>query len=708
MSEKSLFDLPLPEAIRTSSHRLGRNFLAQCLLRSCFYRRAVGFFSSSVFRVASDEWIRFFRKAGKAHFVISPHLSQRDIRALREAVYERPAYSKGFLLDDYDRSNANHTIVEGDFLRGLVATDRVEVRVALRTGRQPTEIYHEKIGIFSDHEGRVLAFSGSANESWSAYVGNFERIDIFRESKERHRALAVERHFDDLWNNSTDGVEVIRLYEALRQNVLLESTETSVRRRDVLVDEKQDAVGRSDKRHPEVLLPASGIRPYEHQRIAIRAWAKAGGHGVLEMATGSGKTITALTLASRLYDTLGPPFAILVIVPLIQLVDQWRSVSKLYGLNPIRCAEQRQSWYQALASGIDNVNNGNRPVLSLVGTIATVQSESFQRLISGIRANFLVVADEMHNYGATASFSALPDNATARLGLSATPDRPYDEDGNARLRTYFGKTVFAYGLSDALRDRILTPYRYFPCIVGLEEDETDTYVELTEKILRFSRDDSEEDSKNEFLKRLLIRRARLIATARGKLPRLRDLLCERTSEGHILVYCGDGSAERSGDRTLVRQIDDVVSLIGNDLGMRCARYTAETSSRHRQDLLEQFAHGEIQVLVAIRCLDEGVDVPPTRTAIMLASATNPRQFVQRRGRVLRLYEGKTRAEIFDLFVTFPESIYTQTHPLYGMARRLVQRQLSRVREFATLAENGPSARNELLALREHFNLLSEG
>ena len=176
---------------------------------------------------------------------------------------------------------------------------------------------------------------------------------------------------------------------------------------------------------------------------------------------------------------------------------------------------------------------------------------------------------------------------------------------------------------------------------------------MTESILRFSGDDSEEDSKNELLKRLLIRRARLIATARGKLPHLRDLLSQRTFEGHILFTAATVRLKGPEDRTLVRQIDDVVSLIGNDLGMRCARYTAETSAKHRQDLLEQFAHGEIQVLVAIRCLDEGVDVPATRTAFMLASSTNPRQFVQRRGRLLRLYEGKTRAEIFDLFVTFP-------------------------------------------------------
>ena len=704
MTEGSLSELPFPESTRTSSHRLGKDFLAQCLLRSSFYRRAVGFFSSSIFRVARDEWVQFFHSSGKARFVISPHLSRHDIKALREAIYERPKHSKDFCLDDYGTTQA---ITDRHFLRGLIATDRIEVRVALRAGRQAGEIYHEKIGVFSDHEGRILSFSGSANESWSAYNGNFERIDIFRESEDRRRALAIERHFEDLWNNNTEGIEVLHLHEALKQDNLLEQSDVSIQEGDGLRVEGQSLLDQYSERYPEVLVPASGIELREHQRAAIRAWAKAGGHGVLEMATGSGKTITALALASQLYDSLGPPFAILVIAPFLHLVDQWRTVAKLYGLDPIRCAERKEQWYQSLASGIDNVNNGNRPILSFVGTIATVQSEAFQRLISGIRTNFVVVADEVHNYGATASFSALPDNAVGRVGLSATPDRPYDDAGNARLRSYFGETVFTYSLSDALRDRILTPYRYFPVVVELEEDETERYEDLTEKILRFSPEDLEEEFKNDILKRLLIRRARLVATARSKIPRLRDLLARRTSETHMLVYCGDGSVEGPEDGTILRQIDAVVSLIGNDLGMRCARYTAETPAARRQDLMEQFAAGEIQVLVAIRCLDEGVDVPATRTAFMLASSTNPRQFIQRRGRLLRLYEGKRRAEIFDLFATFPESIYTRTHPSYRMARGLVQKQLLRVQEFADLAENGPSARNELLDLREHFNLLSE-
>ena len=671
----------------------------------------MGFFSSSVFCVAGDEWIRFFRGGGRACFIISPRLSRRDIRALREAIYKRSVHSKAFSLETYDGGSRKQTIEGEHFLRGLVATDRVEVCVALRTSqRHPIEIYHEKIGVFSDQEGNLVAFSGSVNESWAAYVANFERIDIFLKSvpEDRRRALAVERHFEDLWSNNTDGVEVLPLHEALRQDVLLERAEVSSKRGVEFVNKNEGKADRNRERYPEVLVPASGIAPRDYQRQAIRAWAKAGGQGVLEMATGSGKTITALTLASKLYDSLGPPIVILIIVPLIHLVDQWRRVAKHYGLDPIRCAEKREQWYQAVATAVHNVNNGTRPVLSIVGTISTVQSEAFQQLVSKIRTHFLVVADEMHNYGAAESFAALPNNAAARVGLSATPDRPYDHAGNERSRTYFGDTVFTYGLREAIDNHILTPYLYFPTVVELDEGEIDRYADLTEKIRRFFGDDPEKDFPNEVKKRLLIQRARVIATARAKLLRLRDLLSQRVSESHILVYCGDGSLEGKEDRTLVRQIDETIAIIGKDLGMRCARYTAETSAMRRQNLLEQFANGELQVLVAIRCLDEGVDIPATRTAFMLASSTNPRQFVQRRGRLLRLHEGKNRAEIFDFFATFPKSIYTQDHPLFHMARSLVQKQLSRVLEFANLATNGPSARNELLGLRKHFNLLSKG
>ena len=259
-----------------------------------------------------------------------------------------------------------------------------------------------------------------------------------------------------------------------------------------------------------------------------------------------------------------------------------------------------------------------------------------------------------------------------------------------------------------MADGVLTHYRYYPTVVDLDNSEIELYTELTERIMRSVGPEEESEVLSDAVKMLLIKRARLVATARDKLPRLRALLAARRSDTHILVYCGDGSVEGQEDGTVIRQIDEAVKLIGSDVGMRCARYTADTSPQRRQDLLEQFAGGEIQVLVAIRCLDEGIDIPAARTALILASSANPRQSVQRRGRLLRLDEGKSRADIFDFFVTFPRSSYSEIHPSFQIARRLIRRQLLRVSEFASLADNGPSARNELLELRSHFGLLSEG
>jgi DNA phosphorothioation system restriction enzyme len=457
---------------------------------------------------------------------------------------------------------------------------------------------------------------------------------------------------------------------------------------------------------PEVLVPPADITLFAHQSEAIRSWAKAGGRGVLEMATGSGKTITGLSLASRLYDDTGAGLAILIVAPLIHLVDQWREVARLFGLDPIRCAESRQKWQDELSAAIYTSNRGRRPVLSIAATAATLAGPSMQALLAGIRRPLLIIADEMHNYGADNALRSLPANATYRLGLSATPDRWMDESGTHALKDYFGPVVFRYGLSDAIRAEVLTRYRYFPELVDLEPEETEEYLDLTRLLARYVTDDLN-DPRAEAAKRLLIKRARLIASARKKFPRLRTLLDQRRDDTHILVYCGDGRVEGAESEETVRQIEEVVRTIGVELGMTCASYTAETAPERRRQLLRDFSSGLIQVLVAIRCLDEGVDVPETRTAYILASSTNPRQFIQRRGRVLRRAPGKSRAEIFDFFVAPPTAELDENAPEFSVIRKLFGQQIRRAREFAELAENGPVARPKLLDITSKLRLLSE-
>lgn len=704
---KGFVTLSLERAYRTSSNKLGRDFYALLLAEATAYHRAVGYFSSSVFSVAPEANLQYFRRGATIKLVSSDLFFEEDVHALATAVFDRPKVRRALSLADLAPSQFGTAIPWSRFLAWLVASDLVEVRIACLVGGRPTNLYHEKIGIFYDGHGALVAFSGSANETEPGYVTNFERVDVFASfgpDADRRRARAIEAQFYGLWRNETPGVEVVPLQEALERR-LLRLRESG--------DERDDRPASSEPItaqvtvHPEALSPRSGLTLFRHQREAIAAWAEAGGQGILEMATGAGKTITALSLASRLYDRIGAGFCILIVAPLVHLVDQWIEVASGFGLRPIRCAEGVARWQAELSTAVQALNSGYRPVLSVATTGATLASPSFQRLLESLRKPLLLIADEVHSYGAAATFKALPKAETYRVGLSATPQRWMDEEGTKRLEKYFGSVVYRYTLADALGDEVLTSYRYYPEILEFDEDEMDRYLHLTRQLLTFVGADEDGDT-NDIAKRLLIKRARLVASARSKLPRLRALLQERKSDTHILVYCGDGTVEGpDGDETM-RQVDAAVAMIGTELRMLCASYTAATPPTRRRELLQAFAAGDIQVLVAIRCLDEGVDVPATRTAFLLASSTNPRQFVQRRGRVLRRFPGKSRADVFDFFVLPSRDDFPRGSTGHRLVRGLVRTQLGRSQEFESLAENGPVARLKLLEIRKHFDLLGEG
>jgi superfamily II DNA or RNA helicase len=340
-----------------------------------------------------------------------------------------------------------------------------------------------------------------------------------------------------------------------------------------------------------------------------------------------------------------------------------------------------------------------------IATNATFSSEAFQSALAQMPASTLFIADEMHNLGAPKMRKALPENVKYRLGLSATPDRKHDTDGTAALFDYFGPMVFELGLREAIEMGALTKYRYFPVVVEFDDEELEEYMELSDRIgkrMMMAGDDPDED---EMLMALLIRRARLIASARAKIPKLLQLLGDKRESTHNLVYCGDGRVEDESEDG-ERQVEATVRALGNELGMAVNRYTADVDVDRRDDLRDRFASGELNALVAIRCLDEGVDIPETRRAFILASSSNPRQFIQRRGRVLRRSEGKKEAEIYDFIVVPPAPL--DDAPINETEKRLMARELERVIEFAELAVNGPEALAELRDLRTRYDLLQLG
>lgn len=440
------------------------------------------------------------------------------------------------------------------------------------------------------------------------------------------------------------------------------------------------------------------LRPYQQQAVA--SWFGNHGRGTLKMATGSGKTITALAIATNLYAKIHLQ-ALIVVCPYRHLVSQWARESERFGLNPILAFENVRHWQSQLSTQLYNLLAGNQPFLCVITTNSTLLSESFQSQLGYFPEKTLIIGDEAHNLGSAKLEESLPRNIGLRLGLSATPERHFDETGTDALLSYFGTVLQPeLTLADAIRQGALVRYLYYPLLVQLTEAETLIYARLTTKI-GWALSAGETLETCEKLTPLLMQRARLVGAAANKLMALRQLMETRLHTSHTLFYCGDGSVENATSRESNRQLKAVANLLGKQLGYRVNTYTAETPLWEREDLRQQFESGELQGLVAIRCLDEGVDIPAIRHAVILASSSNPRQFIQRRGRILRPYPGKERATLFDTIV-MPPDLDRRT---WEVERNLLRKELRRFVEFADLADNAGEARKQLLAIQEHYGLL---
>ncbi|MEG4012697.1 DNA phosphorothioation system restriction enzyme [Microcoleus sp. S11D4] len=444
--------------------------------------------------------------------------------------------------------------------------------------------------------------------------------------------------------------------------------------------------------------PSLELRQY--QRAAVDNWFANRGRGTLKMATGSGKTITALAIATELYNKINLK-VLLVICPYCHLVNQWARESEKFGLKPILAFENARSWQNKLAAGLYEVRAIEGLFLTIITTNATLMSDSLQSQIRYFPEKTLIIGDEVHNLGAPRLGQSLPRNIGLRLALSATPQRHFDEQGTESILDYFGPVLQPeLTLADAIRQKALVHYLYYPILVELTEAETRKYSYLTKKI-GWALWGDEKVSENDILTTLLMQRSRLIGAAANKLTALRKLMSNRLDTAHTLFYCGDGAIEGSARRNNNRQLTETAKLLGSELGYRVNTYTAATPLAERERLRQQFESGELQGLVAIRCLDEGVDIPAIRNAVILASSSNPRQFIQRRGRILRPHPGKERATLFDMIV-LPPDLGRET---LEVERNLLRKELKRFLEFADLADNAGEARVKLLQLQKRYGLL---
>ena len=707
-----LSDLPLRQSYRSNRDDLVSDFYVPCLSQATLYRRAVGYFTSSALSLAATGLRPFIERRGRMRLVASPYFNAEDIEAIKQGYLGREEIISRALLRGL--SGEPESVVMRDrlgFLAWLVSEGLLDIKIAVLEDDDSVGLYHEKIGIFEDEGNNQVAFTGSSNESSGGLLSNFESIQVFRSwiDRDTERIAPFVADFEDLWDNKTQYLKIYDFPEAVRRELL--------KRRPERLPDADPALGVSAPAH--VARPANfgfpeipkNIVIRDYQKGAVEKWFEAGGRGVLRMATGTGKTVTALALLAQLHRALqkeGRPLVCVVVCPFQHLVSQWVEQAAKFNVLPIPCMESRQLWLEELRESILAVASRHFPFVMAVATNSTFQGNLFQETIGKIPTDFLLIADEVHNMGALGMRDSLPENALFRLGLSATPERWFDDTGTQSLVNYFGRIVFELGLREAIAIGALCKYDYFPHLVELSSDELTEYLQITAQIARVSALGSpavESDSSDERVRMLLMRRAQLVAVARNKLPSLRDAIKPLTGTIHNLVYCGTGNVEVEEDIS-VRQLDAVVELLGNDLGMRVNSYTAETYLEERDERRKLFVDGVLQVLVAIRCLDEGIDIPEIQRAFILASSSNPKQFIQRRGRILRPAPGKRMAEIHDFIVTPPADAFS--HELLAVERALLRKELLRVVEFAGLADNGPQAMGTLLPLRMKYSLLDMG
>ncbi len=689
--------LDLKTEYRSDRASLLEAFFRPCLRRSVRYDRAVGFFASSSLGLLADGLDEFLDNGGAMRLVASPKLDAEDVSAMRLGYEERQRRATAAVAREIERFQQDPEFrSQLQLLAWLIANERLDIKLAVVGTGQGFGMYHEKLGVFADEDDNVVAFAGSANESYGGFVANFECVDVFCSwlSADAPRAEAKRQAFERLWRAETPSVEIYDFPDAARERLI----EIAPRERPRNVGGAPGREGRDGElRRPE------GFELRDYQAEAVRAWIARSGRGVFAMATGTGKTLTALTAASVVAKRAreqSKPLLVVIVCPQKHLVTQWAEDVEMFGVDPLLCFESSAEWAPEAARQRMALDDERARIAAWITTNATFASAGFQAQLDGFRSSLLLIADEMHNLGATRLRQALPPTAPFRLGLSATPERRNDDEGTGALLDYFGDVVFELPLHEAVRRGILTPYRYFPTIVELAGDELEEYVELSEKIARAMAGGQATNFADlpPGVENLLFRRARLIGGARGKLTHLRATIGDQ-SDRHTLVYCSDSNVNGTDER----QIDAVTALLGRELGLKVAQYTHETSTQLRTDRLRLFDEGRLDALIAINCLDEGVDVPATRRAFILASSTNPRQYVQRRGRVLRRADGKQRAEIHDFVVVPPEGALPPG--LQAIERRLVARELTRVIEFAEHAENGPVAMNALLPVQERYGLL---
>ena len=731
-------------------------FFSECLCNSTQFDLMLGFFSSSAISVLSDGFASFLYAGGRMRLIVNDILTEQD----RSAISTGASKVEIPFFDITDIENLKNTLGERDIhffncLSWLIRNDRLEIKII--APKDSIGISHTKSGVFSDGIN-VVAFDGSCNFSRTALVENIESLTVscgWDGSIERAKIDNLKDDFESVFQGKNENVVYVeatnlksrlsgaftdrsikdllndeyRLLQSDLKNKSLPKTvvkalDKARNRVEVTIEKIQNQKYKSIE---ETSITAEPLFPYEtgprtYQKKAFESWKNNKQKGLFAMATGTGKTITSLNCLLEIYKR-SEYYKALILVPTITLVDQWEIECRKFNFdNIIKVCSKTRNWKKSVANirMLEMSNADDKLSYVIIATYASfVRSNIFLELNKFPKQKLLLIADEAHNMGSGQMINRLNEIPyLRRIGLSATPERQYDENGNHLLMSFFGcedDYTFKYSMAEAIENGALCRYYYYPHVVRLSELEMEQYVDISSKIVKImGYKDAESE---EILQMLLLKRKRIIHKAENKKMVFEKIVKSRMQEKgtlkYTLVYVPEGNKPDNNEADIFDKSDiimtDEVSLhlideytrIVRDIDPHLVVRQFTSDSNDRETMLKDFADGTIDVLTSMKCLDEGVDVPRSELAIFCASTGNPRQFIQRRGRVLRTHKDKHVAVIHDLVVV-PDNCFSNES--YELERNLIAGELKRVRDFAMLSENLFDTDRELHDVLNHYNL----
>lgn len=692
----------------------------------------LGYFSSAAINVLSLGFATFLYNGGTLRLVVNNVLSQEDRDAIKKAKEGELTTNAIDLtdikqlkrtLDDYGK----HFF---ECLSWLIANDKIQIKIIKpKSGRG---IAHYKSGAFSDGVDTV-GFKASCNFTAYGLLENLEELDGFLSWENSRSTKLINRQnkdFEDIFSGKSEIVEYLDVEDitvAIKNEFGDSSLNELLIKEKELIEKKSHVLENKNirKTFEKVITQIELIArepkfpyssgPRDYQMFAYENWCNNGKKGIFAMATGTGKTITSLNCLLNEYR-IAKSYKAIIIVPTIALVEQWKQECLKFNFKNVNTVCSQENWFDKL-SFLTTADKLISTSFIIIVTYASLTRPKFQSVFRQLPKDTLLVADEVHNMGSPNISKILSTiHLSNRIGLSATPERKYDDTGNVAIQEFFedkSPYVFSYTMRQAMNNipPALCKYTYYPHIVFLNDEEQKEYIKISRQLLVYFdlKTGKYKDCKE--VEELLLRRKRIIHKAINKKDAFRQILrmefLKRKDLRYTLVYVPEGLdadystteeyEENEDESRLINDYTKIISEIDDTIMVR--QYTSKT--KERNEVLKEFEKGIVHVLTSMKCLDEGVDVPRSELAIFCASTGNPRQFIQRRGRVLRIHDDKIHAVIHDLVVV-PKISAEENN--YEMEKNLLRKELERVVDFSELAMNKIDTYEELKEILEYYNL----